>query len=208
MSMTPLHAPVHTQAGLPLLLCAVLFICLVGATGCGDATSHTSAGDHGTASHPPRPSTRPSQRLKADGDGDGDNNDDEYDIRRYGHAANAADRRAIATVIERYHAATAAEDGSKACPLLTAALAKAMAGQASSEGVASRACEEAVTKLLTQLAGHSDANLPTIDVTLVRVRRGEARAMVRLPSGEERYVPLTRQADAWKVAALFDIGTI
>jgi hypothetical protein len=141
-----------------------------------------------------------------DRDGDGDHNDDDYDVTGYGHDAHAAERRAITMLIERYHSATAAHDGTKACELLNATLAAALAAGTGRQVMGT--CGSAVVSLLEQEGGRSDTNLPTIDVTVVRLEGDKALSLVRLPTGEEREITLIREGDTWKIGTLFDEGMI
>jgi hypothetical protein len=192
-------------------LVAVLFGALATGlplAGCGGDTARNAPSKHAAQSSRQSSQGGSSHRASSDGDGDGDKNDDENDIRFFGDAASVVARLAIAGTIEHYHAATAAKDGHRACALLTKELAEGIAEQAPARTGGSNACSVALESLLSHGAGPSDAALAKVDVVSVRVAGDEARALVRLPTGEERYLPLTRQGREWKIGALADMGMV
>jgi hypothetical protein len=57
-------------------------------------------------------------RYSYDDDADNDGNSDE-NIRKFGHEAGSADRRAMVNTLERYYAVAVRREGSRACALFT-----------------------------------------------------------------------------------------
>jgi hypothetical protein len=144
----------------------------------------------------------------ADFDNDTIKNKGYYDgddgaIRGFGHAAIAAERRAIAALVKRYYAAAAASDGAKACPLINSALEEAIPedyGQPPGPAYArGKTCAVVMSKLFehahSQLAG-------AFEVTGVRVEGREARALLGSRAVPASFVSVKRERGAWKIGAL------
>lgn len=131
-----------------------------------------------------------------DGDGDSDNNDDDGKVRGYGQAANAADTRSVALVVERYHAAVASGSGAAICASLSASLIESLTSASE--------CATTVKGLLQRFGTAEDAKVASVEVTAVRVKRAKGLALLRLPGGEEHYLWVRREGGGWKVDALFD----
>jgi hypothetical protein len=111
---------------LMVVVCGALCIDVVA---CG-GSSNTPGGSGTHTSASSKSSTTPSY-AKVDADKDNDisapyddtNNNSVLD---FGHAADAADRRAVTTLLKQYYAAAAAGDGMAACSMIYATLAAAV----------------------------------------------------------------------------------
>jgi hypothetical protein len=189
------------------------------AGGCGGADrvdlGHSPAA-HGPGAGSGRAAGSPhavERHGKNDGDRDWDRNDDDADVRDYGHPARSVDRRAIVALVDRYYAAAAATDGHEACSLLRASVAEGLAagadaGPSGSSSTAQRACALTVSKLFRYAAGRSGGGAGRVRTVAVRSVGSHGLAIVRLPSGEERYMPVVREHRVWKVGAPLDSGMI
>lgn len=198
----------RSKSPLAALLSTVIGI----AGGCGDTKASREAGRSGSrlAAHavglPPHPKQ---EARKTDGDRDADNNDDDGDVRGFGRVARKQDEQSISTLVKRYYAATAKPDAGEACSLLDGIVAESLSSDVTGQtGASLKGCASQATKLFEYAAGRSDVGAGSVDVVRVRVKSGKALAIVRLPSGEERYMPVTREKGGWKIAALFDSGMI
>jgi hypothetical protein len=212
---------------LSLALLAIVLLTL-DVTGCGG----TSRGAGSTSRVSSNPSATPALRsLKGDEDDDetagnytsnrsNDNDDDYGNVRRvenegyydsddssiltYGHAASVADRRAITALVERYYAAAAAEDGAKACSMITSTFATAIPedyGQAPGPAYLRGAgtCQAVMSRLLK----HVHRQLPAaIKVTEVRVGGNQARALLGSRTTPASFILVERERGTWKIDGL------
>lgn len=196
---------VSLRRGFSALVAATL-VC-TGALGCSGGQSTRGPSTRASASNGSSATPNLRQRAKLDSDADSDfnRNHDDYYVTHFGHAATAAERGAIVGVVERYYAATSAKNGHAACTMLTDFWVKGMAEQAGAGQSQGDRCGAAVTESLKALTAQTDAHQAKIDVVVVRARGDHARVVVRGSTGEERWVPLTRQGNAWKVASLYDV---
>jgi hypothetical protein len=153
--------------------------------------------------------------LKQDEDGDYDSpvgshryDKDDDQIRKYGHAADAAEARAVTAVVKGYLAAGAASNGAAACPLLFSLLAESIPedyGQPPGPpALRGKTCAVVMSKLFgehhAELALH-DAKLK---VTGVRVSGKRGWALLGVGEGSDHMLLLHREGKAWKVDQLLD----
>jgi hypothetical protein len=151
------------------------------------------------------------------GDGDGDQDNDSVDgtgngyyerddapVRGYGHAANAAQQRALAAVVEHYFRYGADEDGAAACSLLLPSLADS-AVEDYGHGVgppylaSAKSCSEIVVGMLRHAIGEVTG---TIYVPAVRVGGERAYVLLGSTSAPARYAILERKRGGWKLSEL------
>jgi hypothetical protein len=200
-----------------------------GGGGCGstrDGVSHEAPGlaqQASTATGTTRESgLRGVERRLAEWDHDGDAgtadaevphslyDGDDREIRDYGHAASATDRRAVTALVDRYYGAAAAGDGVTACSLIDASLASALVesnGQLPrASQSAGQACAAYMSKTFEHLLGRSAADLAAVEVVGVRVKGSEGLALLRLRTSQVRDIPVSRRGGAWKIEAFFDSG--
>jgi hypothetical protein len=127
---------------------------------------------------------------------------DDGEDRFYGRAASAADTRTVKTLLVRYYAAVAADDGATACRLIDPTLATAFgeergrAAGGSHSYIAS--CAPIMSKLLKHIVGRSAAELAAVKVIEVRVKGTRGLGLLRLPTSEVRYIPVGRENGAWR----------
>jgi hypothetical protein len=153
-------------------------------------------------------------------DGDRDNDDREHPIKgfektdtlaplSYGKEADSTERRDVTSVVKRYYAAAAADNGIQACSLLAPTLAQ---GLGESEGQTAHGtannCPATVSLLFKQqhqqLAADEVATMTVIDV---RVSGDVGVATVGFRAALSGRIHVKREDGAWKVNALLDTGS-
>jgi hypothetical protein len=154
--------------------------------------------------------------LRGDDDTDETNHKDEDDhgARNYGHAASAADRRAIAALVKRYYATGVAGDGAAACALIYSGLAKspnlgeaAEAAYPPAPGVPplrGESCARIMSLLFKEDHQRLAADIEGIEVTSVRVKGSRGLALLGFRTAPERQIPVRRERGTWKIEALLD----
>jgi hypothetical protein len=150
--------------------------------------------------------------TKNDNDADFDNDTNEdtgyYDsddngIRAYGHAASAADRRTIATLVSRYFAAAAAGDGTKACPLIYSILAEAIPEDYGQPPGPAYARGKTCAVVMSKLFEHSRSQVAGgFEVTGVRVEGNQARALLGSRTIPASFIVAKREHGVWKIDVL------
>jgi hypothetical protein len=180
----------------------------VGVAACGNsdsATSTLSPSDHGTKSSASATTGRILTIHKKDRDNDEDNNDDDGHVLNFGHV-DASDSQIITTLVSRYFAAAAAEDGKEACSLLTPFVAETVVEQdGHTAGLRGSSCAVVMSKLFThhhrELAGNS-ANLK---VMRVGVEGDRARVALEFPEiPVVRQITARREGNRWTILNLLD----
>jgi hypothetical protein len=150
-------------------------------------------------------SSKESHTITRDRDNDADNNDDDAHILDYGHASSATDREQLTSLVRRYYAAAAAEDGGKACSMLYPLLSETVAEEQGSTGSHRTTCATAVTKIFKQrhqlLVGDSN----TLKFYRIRVNGEKALTLISFATAPEvRQLLERRGGGTWKIAALLD----
>lgn len=153
--------------------------------------------------------------VHGDSDNDSDNDyldnvhkgyydSDDGDIFTYGHPASAADRRAIAALVERYYAAAAAERSAEACSLIYSVLAGALPedygrapGPAYLRGA--NTCQMVMSRLLEHVHNHLTG---AIEVIGVRVSGDEAQAQLGSRTIPASLILVRRERGVWKIDEL------
>jgi hypothetical protein len=154
----------------------------------------------------PRPAFKADADLDSDsypGEADDDNN------HVFGHPASAADRRAIAALVERYYAAAAAGDGAAACSLLYSFFAESVAedyGQAvGGSSTPGATCAAVISKLFAQRRRLLKADSATLKVAAVRIRGKRGSVLLSFDGQPPRhYLQVHTELGAWKVEAMLD----
>jgi hypothetical protein len=137
--------------------------------------------------------------IKSKGYYDGDDGG----IRSYGHAASAADKRAIAALVKRYYAAAAASDGAKACPLMYSTLQEAIPEDYGQPPGPAYARGKTCAVVMSKLFAHVHSRLAgAFEMTGVRVDGREARALLGSRTTPARFILATRERGAWKIDEL------
>jgi hypothetical protein len=155
--------------------------------------------------------------LKGDDDNDADarNRFDDHLIRDYGHAARAADRKAVTALVKRYYAAAVADLGATVCSLMSPHIAgERNLGEASEEAFAlaaslpplhGKSCAQIMTLLFKEDHVRVTVANSTLVVTSVRINGSRGYALLGFRATPERYVSVERERGRWKIDALRDL---
>ena len=133
---------------------------------------------------------------------------DDRDILTFGHSANKADSHAIALVVRRYFAASAASDGATACTLIVRSLAASVAedlgrppGPQYSRGTSCTiVMSETFTHFHRQLATHA----ASLKVSHVRIKGSQSLVTLAFKGLPGRQVEVIKEHDTWKIGTLLD----
>jgi hypothetical protein len=179
----------HNLTAARLLALLVTVSLGLGVAACGGATSSSS-----------------SHALKRDRDNDSDNNDDDAHILSYGHAPSAAQTQEIASLVRRYYATAAGENGREACSMLYPLLSQSVAEEhGPTSGLRSTTCAEVLTGLFKQRHRVLVAESATLKVYRIRVKGDKALTLVSFATVPEVRQLLERRVNGtWKVAAVSD----
>ncbi len=185
-------------------------LCACGSSGEQTASSARASSD---ASIPASPAET-AKLLRVDADQDNDyeagyddtNNDSSLN---FGHPANAADQRTIASLVERYYRVALAENGAKACSMIYSTLAEAtpedygsFAGPAYMRG---NTCPVILTKLFVHFHAALAAELPKLTVLHVRLEEHHGKVILGFGKLPEREIAVMREGPRqWKIATLLD----
>jgi hypothetical protein len=140
-------------------------------------------------------------------------NNDDYPLTEYGHPASAVERQEIASLLGRYYAAAAAEDGAKACSLLDSHLArdprltKTVPEDRFSYPVRVRIspgerCPQVTSTLFKRRHRGLLQKALTLQVTAVRVSGSHGVAVLGFKTAPEHWIPVVREDGVWKTQAL------
>ncbi|HXP99469.1 MAG TPA: hypothetical protein VN845_05310 [Solirubrobacteraceae bacterium] len=179
----------------PIVLLASALLAL-GASACGSSSKGANAPPSGETSTHGTVVSNPSGAGTA--------------IASYGQAASAADMGAITTLVKRYYAAAAAENGALACSFTyyieVETLPEHYGGPPGPRWLHGA---DTCPTLLTRVFKHFHSKLTgPVDVMAVRVKGQRAEALVgfpglRLPEG---VVKIRREGDGWKVNGLLAVA--
>lgn len=205
--------PARKTGAIALALFASLCLTMDGCSS-GQTVSHRLTSTS-TVGHGAPWTSKTHTYLASDADSDRDDSDRSYALEPSEHdsfvgsslgaGATPPDRRAIARLLVRYYAAAAAGDGAAGCALLSRSLAGSMAIEANPSH--SESCATALSRVFAQQ--HSllaEDEVSTMSVVEVRVKGGEATALVgfrRMPVG---IIRLLHEDGTWRLNALFDRG--
>lgn len=177
---------------LALLATMLLSLCLAACGGSG-----SSASTHAAAS----------TTAKKDRDNDSDGGDDDNPVLYYAQATSGANRRAIESLIVDYYAASATENGAKACTLLMPFVAESVVENIGhSPGIEGKSCASVMSKLFK--LHHSELATKVAELKFYSVRANSRKALILVSFSylpEVRQVILRRDSSGtWKVMSLLD----
>lgn len=201
--------------GMGALLCAGALAC--GRTGKDGARIFDSSATRSTSTVQAESSAKSYRTGDNDvddeyGEDDPASNDD-YPLTEYGHQASAVERQKIASLLERYYEAAAAEDGAKACSLLYSRLArdpwltKTVPEDRFSYPVRVRVfpgerCPQVTSALFKRRHRGLLQKALTLQVTAVRVSGSHGVAVLGFKTAPEHWMPVVREDGVWKTQAL------
>jgi hypothetical protein len=208
------HKPPAARLGAVLIL-TLSCLALAACAGGHDHTANISSATRPRAAQAttaPRP-TGPGGFLASDADADQDDagkqsfylkpsRHDSFVTEGEGPKATAADRRAVTTLVKRYYAAGAAEDGARACPMLSSAL---RAGLSETWGSTGRTgggtgCTMALSLFFRQQRQLLEAaDVATMVVVDVRVRDDRATALLGFRAIPVGSIHIEREHGVWRM---------
>jgi hypothetical protein len=128
--------------------------------------------------------------------------------RNYGHAASAADTRAITTLLERYYAIALAGEGVKACPMIDSGLVKAVPLDYGKLGPSYLRGGKTCAAVLSLLFQHEHqklaAEVPQLKFLSMRLESNHGLVLLGFGSLPERLITVVHEGSVWKVAMLLD----
>lgn len=151
--------------------------------------------------------------LKADRDHDNDTSAPHDDTNNsaelhYGHPANAADRKAITTLIRGYYRAAVAGDGAAACSLIYSSLVEAIPEDFGQYGPpylrGGKTCVAVMDKLFNHLHTQLAAELPRLSVATVRLKKRRGLVFLSFGALPERKLFVEREGAKWKLGDVID----
>jgi len=184
------------KTALALLVAAALAMTLIacGSSGRPTRTGSVTSSTHANTAH------------KKDRDNDEDNNNDDYHVLGFGHLADPAEHRAIATLIGAYFAAAAAEDGARACSLLAPFVAETVVEQdGHTAALKGSTCSAVMSKLFKQNHAELVGKSAALKVMRVGVEGDRARIALEFPEiPVVRQITARREGHRWSVIDLLD----
>lgn len=133
--------------------------------------------------------------------GKGFHDSDDNSVLRYGHRARGVDRKEIVSVVNRYFAAAAAEDGATACSLTFSLLADALPEDyGHAPGPLYLRGDKNCRVILTEIFKHQRSELvQPVKVTEVRISGHRGLAVLGSPTLPASETELRRELGSWKI---------
>jgi hypothetical protein len=129
--------------------------------------------------------------------------EDDTPLLRFGHSANAVDRRAVTSVVDRYNAAMAANDGARGCTLLYSLVREGMIEDFHSPlGRLKKSCTNVLRWLFRDTHRRHAFDARKVRVVQVQVRGNEALALMGAHNRIEHDLAARRERDKWKIAEI------
>ena len=183
----------NSDVGRLLGMVAILMLS-VGLVACGEGSKSSSANKSASAQTPDR-------------DNDSDHNDDDNHILYYGHAPTAAEKGQIVALVTAYYAASAVEDGAKACKLLMPFVAESVVESIGhNAGLRGNSCSVVMSKLFKQHHALLSGESASLKLYTVRVNGGKALTVLsfsNLPEVRQLTERLDEKGE-WRVLDLLD----
>jgi hypothetical protein len=133
---------------------------------------------------------------------------DDGNIRYYGQAASTSDARAIMTLLTRYYAAAATEDGARACALTYFLDVETLPEQyGQPPGPLWLRGAKTCPAVLSRVFRHFHSLLtPRVEVTAVRVSGDRADVLVGFTTLPAGFVKARREGGVWKIDGLLAVA--
>lgn len=214
-----LPPPWTSKTGMkPLLSLLAVAPLSAGVCACGGANGNAGSASQAasrTVATAATAATAPAPVLsKADRDMDNDigapsDDTNNNSTLHFGHAANASDRRAIASLIRRYYATALAQDGAEACSLLYSTVAE---GAPEDYGLSppgppymrGTTCPAVMNGLFKHFHAQLAADVSKLQVASVRLVERHGIAVLAFGSMPERRISVKREGRTWRVETLYD----
>jgi hypothetical protein len=154
-------------------------------------------------------STKPKDRDNdSDSSGKSYFDSDDSSVRGFGHAADSAEGRTIASLVRRYFAAANAGDGATACSIMVPGIARSVpediGGPAGPLYARGTTCAVVMSKAFVHYHRQIAAHAATLRIAAVRVKRGNGVAVLAFNRLPGREIHVAREGDVWKIQATLD----
>lgn len=177
------------------------------------ATRRQELGDYDDDEWTGRSDGDSDDKLTVDGDGDLDGGRGHYDaddqsFRAFGHVASASDRRAITALVKRYYTIAAAGDGTDACALIYAPLARGYPEELGELGArylhGLKSCSAILSRMFEPNRALLAAYRSRLDINAVRVSNGIGFAFLTFRGRPTRKMEVIKERGKWKMYAALD----
>jgi hypothetical protein len=216
-SQTPSHAPSQTSSQTTTEAGAPARVAKRGAAKVAPGQRYLNDGDHDQRTDEDKDDVPGNDVLDEDKDAPEDHmhpennryhDKDDGAVVNRGHAADAADRRAVTEAVKRYYRAAVAYDGAQACAMLLPSLAKSLPetyAQVSSPAYLRGL--ETCPAIMTKIFRHSPEQLTnSFVVTGVRIVEGSATALLGSTVLPASSITLAREGSAWRISELLGMA--
>jgi hypothetical protein len=131
---------------------------------------------------------------------------DDTSVLAFGRAASVTETRAVTAVVKRYYAAAAAEDGARACALVTSVYLIAIPEDYGRTTGPSYMRGKTCSIALSGLFKHEHKRLVTgVKLTGARIAGNRAYVLVGSRTLPASYLTLEREASGWRVSGLLGV---
>jgi hypothetical protein len=134
---------------------------------------------------------------------------DDSSVLRFGHAADPADTKTIASLVKRYFAAATAENGKKACSMLTTDFVKSVpevqGGGSGPPYARGKSCVEVLSGIFVHYHRQLAAHNPSLKVAAVRLAGREGLVALAFKGLPGRSTRVEREDGTWRIDSLLDI---
>jgi hypothetical protein len=134
---------------------------------------------------------------------------DDDSVRHFGHAASAAEKKAIVSLVKRYFAAAGSEEGATACSMIISTFAKSvpetLGGAAGPPYARGPTCAVVMSGIFAHYRRQIAAHAATLEVPGVRVAGKEGMAVLAFRGLPGRSIRVAREHSAWRIDSLLDM---
>lgn len=192
-----------------LLACSALALAGFSLFGCGAADNASNrSGSRSSSTHlPPYDGDHDIDSLgRSRYDPDSDANP------TFGPAASATERWPIVTLITRYYAAAAADDGARACSMLYPLIAEAIVEEhrpgRGSPALRGNTCAQVAAKVFARRHRELVKDAATLRVGWIQLQARQAVTLVHFGPTRELMVRVHRAHGGWQMNTLLDSGPL
>jgi len=140
---------------------------------------------------------------------------DDWRMREFGRPASVVDEHTIIALVQHYYAAAASVEGARACSLIYSVLARTPTVAAVippdyltkpplPRVLRGEDCAHAAAAIFTKEHRLLVMKNATLQITDVRVKRNHAVAILGFRTTPQRWMPITREGNTWKIDSLLD----
>ncbi len=146
------------------------------------------------------------EQYGSDRDNDNDHNDDDWHVLDFGHVADRSDTQAISVLVKHYYAAAAAENGARACALLTPFVAESVVEEHEADpDVRGPSCAEVMRKIFTRYRRELTQKNLSLKIARIGVEGDRSLIALSFPEiPEVRQITARYAAGRWTILRLLD----